>query len=269
MLTDSSPLILAWFWIIQCENSEWNCRYRTTAWATDGRRLNECCPCRWIVHNAKLFEIVIRRAVLWVSFSDFCCPMIYCPSRSFFRADKRWSNSALGVFLNGFSKFLQEFARAQIGCIIRFNLNMWQFCLIREATWILYFSSRASNHTAGPLSLNCIGMHAVENMFGLVRMRYKLKHNVTACLRALSWSVMMATILKATELISPVQRDYSIALSKLFHSTGMTERTSTQSMFSGGCTWWARLRCSCHTSRRRVDLGADFAWVQSDGKLFH
>jgi hypothetical protein len=46
----------------------------------------------------------------------------------------------------------------------------------------------------------------------------------------------MATILKATELISPVQRDYSIALSKLFHSTGMTERTSTQSMFSGGCT---------------------------------
>jgi hypothetical protein len=67
----------------------------------------------------------------------------------------------------------------------------------------------------GPLALNRVGTHPVENMFGLVRMKCKWKHTYTAFLRAFSHGMVMATILKATGLRSPVRRDYSIAGSKI------------------------------------------------------
>jgi hypothetical protein len=67
----------------------------------------------------------------------------------------------------------------------------------------------------GSLALNRMGTHLVENMFGLVRIKCKSRHSYTAFLRAFSNGMMMATILKATGLSSPVRRDYSIVGSKI------------------------------------------------------
>jgi hypothetical protein len=80
----------------------------------------------------------------------------------------------------------------------------------------------------GALALNCIGTHPVENMFGFIRMKCQWKHNYIAFLRPFSYGMIMATILKATGMNSPVTRYYSIIGSKLFSLPGMIECTSTQ-----------------------------------------
>jgi hypothetical protein len=81
-----------------------------------------------------------------------------------------------------------------------------------------FFYELLTTHN-GALALNRIGTHPVENMFGLIRMKCKWKRHDTAFLRAVSHSMVMATILKVTEMSSPVKRDYSNAGSKIVLTT--------------------------------------------------
>jgi hypothetical protein len=54
-------------------------------------------------------------------------------------------------------------------------------------------------------------------------MKCKWKQNYTAFLRVFSYGMIMAAILKATGMASPVRQDYSITGSKLFSLPGMIE----------------------------------------------
>jgi hypothetical protein len=88
----------------------------------------------------------------------------------------------------------------------------------------------------GPLVLNRIGTHPVENMFGLAKIKCKSKHSFTAFLRVFSNNMMTATILKAAGLSSPVRRDYSIVGSKLIWFTDLIEPISTRLVLSSDCS---------------------------------
>jgi hypothetical protein len=90
---------------------------------------------------------------------------------------------------------------------------------LRRYLKLLLFLYKLLTIHDGALALKRIGTHPVENILGLIRMRHKWNHNYIAFLPVLSHGIIMATILIATRMSSPVRRDHLIAGSKIVLTT--------------------------------------------------